>query len=69
MGLRPTKTNENPLDAVKEYPPGIAGRRGLRGNGEVETDRLSDPERAHGPMIVRRPPLAGPAIARDAACF
>ena len=58
MGLRPTKKNENPRER-RAIMMVVAGRRGRRGSGEVETECLSDPERANVPMIVRQPSLPG----------
>lgn len=54
MGLRPTKMDENALELGRGIPWGeLRERRGRRRSGEVETDSLSDPERASELIIER----------------
>jgi hypothetical protein len=52
MDLWSTKMDENP--GGEEYVwSRLRERRGRRRSGEVETDNLSDPERATEPILVR----------------
>ena len=70
MGLRPTKMHENPLELASGYDDYVTGRRDRRRSGVLETECLSDPERAYVPMIVRRRSRSRElVIARDAACW
>jgi hypothetical protein len=56
---RPAEIYENPSEHVRHYDGGVAGTARSARHGEVETECLSDPERANEPMIVHAFPAMG----------
>jgi hypothetical protein len=66
MALRATEIYENPHDrAARGFTlERLRERRGRGGSGAVETDSLSDPERAFVPIIVQGRPPTGERLKR-----